>query len=158
MGGLMLSEIEINGYVFSIDIEKTSQYYTRNIQCDCEACQNFCKQIKGLFPDLENFLLRFGIDISRPDDAMWLENDNSVDYSPCYTVAGSIVNTDSHEIRFDDLKVKIHNRYIPNVQTEPYFVIEVCDINLPWVLNAPILFVPKKESCIRQILHRLIKE
>lgn len=135
-----ITEVEKDGYVFFVDKDKTSQYYTMHSLCDCCRCQNFYKQIKGLFPDLEKFLSEFGIDISRPDELMWYDIDNYIQYHSCYTVTGSIEISGKHKIDFGNLTALFYQGAnpiadIPNEQTELYFVIEISNIDLPWVLD-----------------------
>lgn len=66
----MMSIIKINDYIFSVDIEKTKNYYKTHSLCDCVECCNYYVQIKDKFPKLNDFLNRFGVDISRPDEIM----------------------------------------------------------------------------------------
>lgn len=126
-----------------MDIEKTKEYYKSNSLCDCDGCQNFYTQIKDTSPELEAFLSAFGVDIAKPDEIPWWDIDeNRIIYNPCYTVTGEIKQMGEYEMDFGFINVVISKPdtpwgYIPNEQTEPYFVISVYNVILPWVLDTP---------------------
>ncbi len=88
-----MTRIETDGYVFSVDVEKTAKYYSEQGTCECPNCRNFYSQIKGTFPKLSEFLAKFGIDIERPDNIWSYENSDkkAIDYdSTEYSVCGKI--------------------------------------------------------------------
>ena len=159
----MITEIKKGGYVFSVDIEKTREYYKSNSICNCEYCQNFYKQIDGRFPELEEFLAEFGVDISRPDENMSFDTDNSIEYSLYYTVTGKIDKMHKHEIECGDLDVFFHQSGspwvdIPNEQTEPYFIIGVSIFTLPWVLDTPYPSPYIRKNIFTRLFNRFKKK
>lgn len=137
-----MTTIQKDEYVFEVDIEKTVNYYKTHSLCDCDCCENFYVQIKGKFPKLESFLSEFGIDISKPDEAMSVELDNTIQYITVdYTVCGKVTTMGQYEIDIQDnqlLNLVITDGFAsPNEQKSEYFTISVYNIKLPWVLEKP---------------------
>ena len=137
-----MTTIKKDDYIFEVDIEKTTEYYKTHSLCECDDCKNYYAQIKGMFPKLDAFLSEFGIDVSKPDEILSVETDNSVEYiNVDYTVCGKIINTKQYEIDIHDnlfLNLVISDGFVsPNEQTGDYFTISVCNIKLPWVLDTP---------------------
>ena len=156
----MITTIEKDGYVFSVDRDKTSEYYTTHSLCDCDGCRNFYKQIKGSFPELEEFLAEFGVDIAKPDEMPWYDIDNHIQYYPYYTVTGKIEKMGMQEIDLGNLNIVFYQSGspytdIPNEQTEPYFIIEVFMIDLPWILDTPFPSAPAKKNFIMRLFGKL---
>jgi hypothetical protein len=134
--------VQKDGYVFEVDIEKTIDYYKSHSLCGCDCCENFYAQINGKFPKLESFLSRLGVDISKPDEAMSVELDHTIQYiSVDYTVCGKIILMGQYEIDIQDNPfislVIIDGFASPNEQTSEYFTISLNNIELPWVLDKP---------------------
>ena len=134
----MITKIAKEDYLFAVDRDKTSRYYASYSRCECEGCKNFYRQIRGRFPKLEEFLREFGINISKPEEMLWLDDDAHVEYTPYYTVAGNIEKIGSRRICYDGLDLKFYPSEnqeisIPTERTEPYFVIAVFGIVLPWL-------------------------
>ncbi|MCH5299349.1 MAG: hypothetical protein J1E96_06265 [Ruminococcus sp.] len=149
-----MTTIQKYDYIFSVDIEKTKEYYKTHSLCECEYCRNYYAQIKGKFPKLDTFLSEFGIDVSRPDEICSVEMDNHIDYfNVDYTVCGKIIEMGEFEIDIYDnlfLSVIITNEFAsPNEQTGEYFTISVMQIKLPWVLEEP-LYKPLKDKQIKK--------
>lgn len=78
------------------------------------------------------------MDIAKPDEIVWFDMEDDVRYIPMYTVTGHIEIEDKCEINVGEFRVVIDNDYIPNEQTEPYFVVTIYDMYLPWVLEEPM--------------------
>lgn len=143
--------IKKDEYELLVDIEKTKQYYQTHSLCNCSGCKNFYDQIKGLFPELESFLSDFGVDIARPDEIAWFDIEDEIYYNPMYTVSGKILCMGEYEIDVDTLNIVIDSGYVPNEQTQSYFVITVYNFRLPWVLEEPFPKTPQKQSLISRI-------
>lgn len=134
--------IEKDNYKFSVDIEKTKEYYNTHSLCDCVCCRNYYKQIEQELPKLKEFLDNFGVDIAKPDEIMSVENEGFIDYlNVDYTVCGNVINMSEYEIDIYDklfLNVIVTEGFAsPNEQTEEYFTLSVTNIRLPWVLDIP---------------------
>lgn len=137
-----MTTIKIDEYTFSVDVEKTREYYKTHSLCDCASCRNFYAQARGKLPKLNEFLEQFGADISRPDETWGVEADNGVNYiTTDYTVCGRVEKMGKYEIDLHDeqfLSVVVTDGFTsPNEQTGEYFTLSVDNISLPWVLNEP---------------------
>lgn len=139
---MSMTTIKIDEYAFSVDIEKTREYYKTHSLCDCGNCHNYYAQAKEKLPKLADFLAQFGVDISRPDEAWGVEADDHIDYiSTDYTVCGKVEEMGKYEIDLHDeqfLSVIVTDGFTsPNEQTGEYFTLSVDNISLPWVLAEP---------------------
>ena len=138
-----MTTIQKDEYIFEVDVVKTIEYYKTHSLCECESCENFYAQIKGKFPKLESFLADFGVDITKPDECMSVELDNTIQYIGIdYTVCGKVVTMGQYEIDIEDdlsFNLVITNGFAsPNGQTGEYFTISVSNpFELPWVLDKP---------------------
>lgn len=138
-----MTTIRKDGYVFSVDIEKTKEYYKTHSLCECVNCRNYYAQVKDKFPLLNTFLSEFGVDVSKPDEAWSVESENSsIDYiNVDYTVCGKVEAMGEYEIDIHDgqfLNIVITDGFVsPNEQTGEYFTISVMNINLGWALDEP---------------------
>lgn len=47
-----MTTIKIDEYTFSVDVEKTREYYETHFLCDCASCRNFYAQVRGKLPKL----------------------------------------------------------------------------------------------------------
>ena len=162
--------IEKNNYKFSVDIEKTKEYYKTHSLCDCVCCRNYYKQIEQELPKLKEFLDDFGVDISKPDEIMSVENEGYIDYlNVDYTVCGNVINMSEYEIDIYDnlfLNVIVTEGFAsPNEQTGEYFTLSVTNIRLPWVLEVPnptpIKIKPKnktKNNAFKSLKEKLFKK
>ena len=135
--------IQKDEYVFEVDIEKTIEQYKTHLLCECDFCENYYAQIKGKFPKLESFLADFGVDITKPDECMSVESDNTIQYIGIdYTVCGKVATLGKYEFDIQDdqfFSLVITEGFAsPNEQTGEYFTISVNNIfELPWVLDKP---------------------
>lgn len=134
--------IQKDEYIFSVNIEKTQEYYRTHSLCDCVCCRNYYAQIKDKLPKLNYFLSEFGVDISKPDEIMSIEMENYIDYiNVDYTVCGNVKSMCEYEIDIYDelfLSIVITNGFAsPNEQSKEYFTISVMQMKLPWVLDEP---------------------
>ncbi len=138
----MMTTIQKDEYVFSVDVKKTQEYYKTHSICDCVCCRNYYAQIKNKLPKLNAFLSEFGVDISKPDEIFSVEMDNYIDYiNVDYTVCGKVKTTGKYEIDiYDDLFLSViitKGFSSPNEQNGEYFTISVMQITLPWALDEP---------------------
>lgn len=160
-----MTKIQKDDYIFEVDVEKTINYYKTHSLCECVCCENFYAQIKGKFPKLESFLSDFCVDISRPDECMSVELDNTIQYIGVdYTVCGKVTTMGQYEIDIHDnlfFNIVITDGFSsPNEQTDEYFTISIANVfELPWVLDKPfpepIIF--KVTSKIKEFLEKVFK-
>ena len=120
--------------LFSVDIEKTKNYYEIHSLCNCKECHHYYAHIKNKFPKLDEFLSEFGVDISKPDEASSVDMGSYVDYlTVYYSVCGKPVSAKEYQFDlFDNLPlcVTINGEYAPNEQVGDYFMISVAGIKL----------------------------
>ncbi|MBQ4644307.1 MAG: hypothetical protein IJB72_00935 [Clostridia bacterium] len=157
-------QIEKSGYTFSVDIERTREYYNTHSVCDCPCCRNFYAQAEKTFPKLKEFLDSFGVDITKPDEIWSVETDNCIDYlNVDYTVCGVIINSSEYEIDIYDnlfLSIVVSDGFVsPNEQSGPYFTLSVTQIKLPWVLKEPIPTLIKvvKQNKLSKLFSKFLK-
>lgn len=138
-----MTTIQKGNYIFEVDLEKTKEYYKTHSLCDCAYCRNYYAQAQSKFPELNDFLNKFGVNISKPDEISSVETDHEIDYlSVDYTVCGCVKSADKDGIDIlnsPHLHITVINGFVsPNEQTGEYFTISVAQIKLPWVLNEPV--------------------
>ena len=157
-------QIEKSCYTFSVDIEKTIEYYNTHSLCDCACCRNFYAQVGKALPKLKDFLEDFGVDIAKPDEISSIESDNCIDYlNVDYTVCGVIINSSEYEIDIYDnlfLSIVVSDGFVsPNEQSGPYFTLSVTQIKLPWVLKEPIPTLIKvvKQNKLSKLFSKFLK-
>lgn len=164
-----MMQIEKGNHRFSVDVEKTKEYYNEHSLCNCVCCLNYYEQIANELPKLKDFLADFGVDISKPDEIMSVENEGFIDYlNVDYTVCGNVINMSEYEIDINDnlfLNVIVTEGFAsPNEQTGDYFTLSVTNIKLPWVLDMPF---PKKynlksgnerENSLKKIIKKMLKK
>lgn len=138
-----LKTIEKDEWKFSVDVEKTKEYYKINTLCECSYCHNFYAQIEEKLPKLKEFLSEFGVDISKPDEISSCTYEDDIDYyAVYYSVCGEITKDSEYEIDiYDNLFLSIFvsdGCEVPNNQTGKCFTFSVMQIRLPWVLDKPL--------------------
>ena len=132
-----MEKLGINKAEFTFDPEKTREYYKSNEVCDCADCLLFRDTVSKLYPELTEYLARFGIDISRPDETGPIDLEDSILYSFAgYTVCGSAPEGADEEISIDfdgkTLQLGFGAGFqFPNNQKEEYFSLTVYDLYLP---------------------------
>lgn len=157
-----MKEINKKNILFEVDIEKTKQYYIDHSLCSCLVCRNYYAQIKEMLPDLQQFLIEFGVDICKPDEISWFEEKNSIFYSWVdYTVCGHMKNCEHHQfyLQADDcINIEFHNGYVsPNEQTGDYFTISIISLSLPWVLNETLSHDITRFQKMKNMLYKKIE-
>lgn len=131
----------------NIDLKATKRYREINsYQCDCSYCRNYYISFKDKYPKTSAFIEGFGLDINFPLEAMPLPYDNkdkTKGYTVYYPVKGEIF-TEVFELKIEDLYIRVlkgsDSKNLcprPKMQ-EPYLLIEINDIKLPWVLDKEI--------------------
>ena len=118
-----------------IDFDKNIEYYKskQSTPCDCEVCQIYYKNIKSKYPEIVNYLESIKVDILRPFELIWLENEEKkqIEFYGCqYIVFGECE---------DDFKLQIGNITLEKTYIHPstdnikgkHFVLEFGTIILP---------------------------
>ena len=151
-GGKEMTMIQKGGYVFSVDIGHTEEYYRTHALCTCACCRNYYAQAREQLPELSALLGEFGADAARPDEVWSIERDGSVVYlSADYTVCGTVKVMGTGDIALDGerrLRVAVTDGFVsPSEQTGPYFTLSLAtELTLPWVLDEPFPRPPAEEA------------
>lgn len=136
--------IERYGWKFCFDKYKTMKYYeSYSDLCQCESCRNFYKNVKLISNDIKNFVKLFGVDITKPieQEAIIVDKSkNIVENTVYYAVNGEAVSLDNPQIPIGESVVEIiPKEKSPNTDiSEPYFVLAVREIWLPWTIDCNI--------------------
>lgn len=150
-----MKQLHFASHVFDVDIEATKAYYQSNILCDCDCCKRFYAEAKNRYPELNEYLRGFGVDISHPDEAMSYETEDSIEYiSVDYTVCGKIAPDAEYETHLanDGLDIKINNGFVsPNEQTGEYFTISVEGIRLSRTNATVVDYITVPDTAIRAV-------
>lgn len=118
----------------NIDPDKTEAFYKsdRSEPCDCAYCRNYCRRIKAARPDLAEHLAGMGIDIEKPFELFYTENeiDKTVTYHCCmYIVFGTCEKDLSYH--FDGAWFTNNTEHHPDTGiTEDHFVLDLGEITL----------------------------
>ena len=141
----------IGNTTVDFDLDLTREYYKTHTVCDCCDDKYYQTFAKSRFPELDKFLLQFGVDISQPDEtgSVYLEKTGMIQYLfVAYTVVGRIIkagqDTITQNVNDLTIKIAINNDYYPNEQKNDYFSIVVTGIKMPWLLDGEYPDKPKR--------------
>ena len=128
---------------YIVDAQATAAYAdSYNQPCGCIYCQNYQKTFADAYPEVVQLLREFGVPIHRPLEVMdlfWNPARDKRRYISYYSVKGELF-TDKLCLYEKDAAVTL---YQPNIDAPiykntgmemPYFILEISDIQLPWVL------------------------
>lgn len=163
-----MSIINSKGWRFSFDKQATKQYYEElNDLCQCDMCRNFYLNVDKIPVDLRIFLEQFGIDVAKPIEQWSLtanKENRRVDNTIYYAVNGYATSPDEDEIEIGAVTVFVESpkpddvvkcpEYTPNTEIpEPYFILIISNLWLPWTINSDIdECYPDKKPLFRRIL------
>lgn len=130
-----------------LDYNATKEYREiHEYKCDCAYCRNYYKVFKSEYPKTSAFIEEFGLDINFPLEAMPMPYDNKdkiMEYTVYYPVKGEMSN-DVLDLNLEELDIRLFkgldsNNPCPNPKMEePYLLIEINGVKLPWVLDEDI--------------------
>jgi hypothetical protein len=135
---------DVHNLKINNDYEITKEYRLKyEEQCDCAYCRNYYKTFKAKYPHTAELLESLGLDSDYPLETMpfqYDERSNEREYLAFYPVKGTI---DQDEIRvpLEGLEIHVFNgspddNPCPNPQMdEPYLLISISGIKLPWVVD-----------------------
>lgn len=155
--------LEIDDWKFDIDLTATMEYSAAEAadHCGCAYCRNFYAAVDGVYPELRPFLAQFGLDIEAPDELMPFA---STMITNLYAVSGHILEAGKEPLKLNLLSVTPRSANSAQINTacpEPYFVLEVGIMDIPWVLDEPMveseIVSPANEpSFLRKMWNRLL--
>lgn len=102
-----------------IDLNRNLKYYGsgQSVPCDCKICKNYYKQIKDIYPEIAEYLTSLNVDILRPFELIWVENErsNRIDYIGCqYIVFGKCDSNFKKQI--GDVVFEINTEHHPDTK------------------------------------------
>ena len=120
--------LEINDWVFRIDLERTKEHssFVSEEHCTCSYCENYYRTVNLVYPELKGFLGRFGIRIDGPSEMYPIE---PTLYLAGYRVFGEILSYGLGPVMVNGIPVTAEP--VDNAQ----FMVEVGEMPLPWSLS-----------------------
>ena len=120
--------LKIDDWVFDIDVEKTREHssFALDSHCTCGYCENYYRSVQLVCPELSSFLEQFCVEIQGPSEMFPFEP------TLCllgYKVFGRIRQFGREPMMVNGIPV------MPIPREEGLFLLEVGEINLPWVLE-----------------------
>lgn len=121
-----------------MNVEKTKEFYAQvkcTDLCNCTYCQNYVREIKASYPELTEYLNRFGVDIEKPFETMPLEPDETghIEYiCSQYIVCGE--REGFEKVTIDSVNVGIAKSHPSTEMEEAHFIIEIYPVYLNWVM------------------------
>lgn len=108
-----------------VNLDKNKKYYSKTDLeiCDCNFCEIYKNKIKKLYPNINRFLDKFNIDISKPFELTYFEYEDRVEYYCQYVCFGNCSNDFSFKI--DDIEFTKNIDSHPDTKIkEEHFVLE----------------------------------
>lgn len=150
--------IRVHDWQFDVDIAMNMEISSGQAaeHCMCGYCRNYYLAADQTYPSLRPFLAKFGVDMEGPDELSPFE---PTIYEASYIVNGSILKSSNRVFYVDGIPVKILKSNEADMDTarpEPYFVLVIGLMELPWLLDEdPTQVVsPANEAAYLQRMER----
>ena len=153
--------IQLGGWVLDVDVDLNMQITAEQARdhCTCGYCRNFYATVDSVCPSLRPFLSKLGICADGPDELCPFE---PTIYEVSYIVNGSILSRSSETITIDSVPVRIlstDEADMDTIRPEPYFVLVIGLIELPWVLDEPadqVISPANEENYMQRMRNKLL--
>lgn len=153
--------LSVHNWQFDVDVSLNMEISSAQAadHCLCGYCRNFYAAIDSACPSMRAFLAQFGADIEGPDELSPFE---PTIYEASYIINGTIRRTSDFDLSVDGIPVRIvksENADMDTVRSEPYFVLVIGLIKLPWVLDEDPLEVispANEEAYLRRMEKKLL--
>ena len=131
--------LRIADWSFDVDLALNMDISARQAKehCLCGYCRNYYRSLDLYYPDIRPFLANFGIDPEGPDELSPFE---PTIYEASYIVNGRILELGQKQLFVDGVPVRIlsdHEADMDTERPEPYFVLLIGLMELPWMLDEP---------------------
>lgn len=131
--------LRIADWAFEVDFVQNMDVSAQQAKehCTCGYCRNYYMALDRCYPGIRSFLANFGIDPEGPDELSPFE---PTIYEASFIVNGRIVERGMKHLYIDGIPVRILNAQDADMDTErsePYFVLIIGLMELPWLLNEP---------------------
>jgi len=119
--------LQINDWIFRIDMEKTKEHssFVSSEHCTCGYCENYYRAVDTTYPNLRAFLWRFGVRVDGPSEMYPIE---PTLYLAGYRVFGTILQYGNGPLMVNGIPVT------PEPVDDAHFMLEVGQMTLPWVM------------------------
>lgn len=120
--------LKINDWEFDIDWERTTEHssFACHEHCTCGYCENYYRAVETAYPNLSEFLGRFGANIQGPVEMYPIE---PTLYLSGYRIFGKVLRAGAAPFMVDGIPV------MPDIRDGERFMLEVGEMELPWVLE-----------------------
>ena len=132
--------LSLDDWQFEIDLEQTMARSAAEASehCTCAYCRNFYAEADHACSKLRPMLAQFGLDLEAPDTLYPYDISNDrMCYEGKYVVFGRIIRYGRHSIDCQGADLLPMEDDESLVQ-EPYFVLSLEGLALPWVLDEPM--------------------
>ena len=154
--------ITIGDWCFDVDVSINMEISAiqADDHCTCGYCRNYYKTVDDVYPSLRPFLARFGIDIEGPDELSPFE---PTIYEASYIINGQILSCSNQNIFVDGIPVSVVRSCDADMdteRTEPYFVLVIGLMELPWRLDEAqdqVISPANDASYIERMQNKLLK-
>lgn len=115
---------------FRVDVDATLAHTTKNASdhCLCGYCKNYYEAVSVTYPGLEDFLVRFGVNINGPSELMPFEPTLLL---ACYRVRGEILTWGKAQLSVDGIQIS------PENGENDTFLLWIGELSLPWLQEEP---------------------
>ena len=120
--------LKINDWEFDIDWDRTTEHSSVACRehCTCGYCENYYQSVESVYPNLGQFVARFGAHVLGPVEMYPIE---PTLYLSGYRIFGKVLKAGNGPFMVDGIPVT------PDIRDEERFVLEVGEMMLPWVLE-----------------------
>lgn len=151
----------INDWLFDVDVTETMKISGAQAQehCMCGYCRNYYASVDGNYPGLRGFLAQFGADVEGPDELCPFE---PTIYEASYIIQGEILQYGTHPFTVDGIPVKVVDGESADMDTEhpePYFVLIIGLMELPWALEedaAEVISPANEDAFLQRMTQKLM--
>ena len=129
--------LEFSDWLFYSDWDATRAYAAEEMaeHCTCAYCRNYYRIVDSVYPNLRQFLSRFGAEIEAPESLTPITSEL---YQASFVVQGKILRKGSEPIWVHDIAITAEENVEPD-----WFVIQLGIMKLPWVLEQSLDSVPE---------------
>ena len=154
-------QMHIGAWLVDVDVPLNMEISAGQARehCTCGYCRNFYAAVDTVCPSLRPFLAKLGIDVEGPDELSPFE---PTIYEVSYIVNGSIMEEADMRVFIDQIPVKIlssEQADMDTVRPEPYFVLVIGLIELPWLLDedpSQVISPANEEKYLQRMERKLL--
>lgn len=155
--------VQAADWIFDVDISKTMTYSAGiwEDHCLCGYCRNFYETLNKVYPQLNAFLKKFGMNSLTPEEMSPIEPTLCI---ASYCICGRIVQNGIYPIDIDGVVLTVSQQE-DNPDYEPgfgerFFVLTTGILDLPWTLDEDMdeVISPANEpEYMQRMMNRLLE-